>query len=103
MTKSILVLSSVACSAFVLVSGCGSSVSSADDFTKQFIAALCHAEAQCGSFGISEEARCRDVTASGYSQTLDALSAKRLSFDSGTAGKCLDAIKSSGCRLEEIL
>jgi hypothetical protein len=92
------------CGALLLVAaGCpSSSASNATDFMKQFVEAFCHAQARCGSLGASEEARCRDVTLVGYQQTENAVSAKRVTFDAAAAGRCLDAIKGSNCRLPEL-
>ena len=99
-----LALRGAGCGAWLLVAvGCSSSASNTEDFVNQFVGALCHSEAQCGSVGASEEARCREVTAVGYGPDLEAVAAKRLSFDSGAAGRCLDAIKGSGCRLPELI
>jgi hypothetical protein len=102
-----------------LLAGCGSSASSdgggtppgtpatAADFTTQFDSVGCQWQVKCGYIGASEATQCAaDAAAastkypSGY-DSVEAATAKRVTYDADAAKACLDAAKALGCTIDQ--
>jgi hypothetical protein len=88
-----------------VVAGCssGGAFDSPADFENAVSNAFCSYNARCGYLGQSEVKQCQTDAANAakmykpvYS-SLDAVNAHRLSYDSGKAQACIDAVGKAGC------
>jgi hypothetical protein len=83
--------------------GSGGTVDTPAAFQTAINNAFCQYNTRCGFFGASEEKKCESDAAAAakmytpaYSQA-DAVTKKRLAYDSSKAQACLDAIAKAGC------
>src|SRR5205809_5461068 len=86
--------------------GGGDGIANPSAFDHDNAIAGCQQSARCGFIGASEEKQCESDAAKALSQyppvysAKEAVDAKRLSFNSAEAQKCVDANRNNGCSVD---